>query len=96
MLFCVLVYGAIMTKERAIELLDEALHQLWHAIHDQANFNRETARKAYESISAEREADEPACDHDWKLKAGFLDSTGEHYTDGCTKCLATRQRHSPL
>lgn len=36
---------------------------------------------------------EPACEHDWKLKSGWLDGTGQHYTDQCIKCQATRERH---
>jgi hypothetical protein len=43
------------------DLLDEALHQVWHATQDQETFNRETAWKAYLSIKARaREALETA------------------------------------
>ncbi len=36
------------------------------------------------------------CEHEWKLESGFLDSTGEHYMEGCLKCAARRERNSPV
>jgi hypothetical protein len=37
--------------------------------------------------------DGPECEHEWVLKSGSLDCTGEHYTDQCTRCPARRVRN---
>jgi hypothetical protein len=36
--------------QKLAELLDEACHQIWHAVHDPESFNRETAWKAHNEI----------------------------------------------
>jgi hypothetical protein len=36
--------------QRLADLLDEACHQIWHAVHDPESFNRETAWKAHNEI----------------------------------------------
>ncbi len=39
-----------MSRQTLSDLLDEALHQIWHATQDPINFNRDTAWKAYLDI----------------------------------------------
>lgn len=41
-------------------------------------------------------SDEPKCEHEWRLTSGSLDGAGEHYTDQCIHCPATRVRNIPL
>lgn len=38
------------SSEKLRELLDEAMHQLWHAIQTPESFDRTVARKAYDEI----------------------------------------------
>jgi hypothetical protein len=42
-------------KLNAVDLLDEALHQLWHAVHDQENFNLAVAGMVLKEITERRD-----------------------------------------
>lgn len=37
-----------MNQRELIDLANELLHQLWHAIEDEDNFNKSVAKKAYD------------------------------------------------
>jgi hypothetical protein len=47
---CIPEESANALVQRLADLLDEACHQIWHAVHDPDSFNRETAWKAHNEI----------------------------------------------